>query len=887
MVEGEGVVLCGSGGGCPAPVVGTRVKRDRLVSRLLQDRGALRLISAPCGFGKSSLALEYAQRLFGDDGFSWVDASTPDFLRSVDAGSLATLARADAVAPGLLVIDDLPYLDEERAQTLSGYIDLLLYQGSEVMVTTVPSHDCLRAIQPDRVLITAIDLLVSKKEYCGDTAMVRGPDEAMTHMQGVEQWERLRDVPFGLTPACVWGDMRSAQRDSLASFFEERLPLEVQRGVFCMLLLGRGDFDDLDRLGVGLRTEFENMLIKDYPFLGIDPLQRSFVTRDLPMETLHEVVVGTGVADVFVAGAFPLAEKVLGALLDRGDAGRASEVLEYFCPDERCGAWLLDRGWDLLDCGELALTEMLFERCPERLVRQTPGLCAMRAWCHGLQGDVQEAVHYASRASRVAQVLDRGPQDSDVTGMMAYLALLAFDYGGLTVGSKTAFACEAPAVPADVLAVVVDNCSEVELTRALSAALIGRCSVDLEDEDREQREQRAVDFGLLLTQHAERFQGSLAYRLALHLVCMVETPETRDLVKDLGCGMVVAMRRHGVHRFTEAVLVADLWRCGFFGVSGHAVDLRDARLLNEAAIMLRKLSGSLGIESRGVPWEAGSFEGTIIPTDRARRGMARSGGPLLQTDRVPVATVRLFGCAEVLIGEDYIPESRWRRKTLQLFAVLVIHQGRDVLREFLFEQLWPNVSYERAQDSYYTAWSNAMAALEEGPYLERRGEFCRINHHYVNSDVSEFEQLMRRLLTEHGEAATLLDICARLESLYRGGLMPAGDACPFIEAQRERYQTMYVDAMVTAAVKAIEVNDARIALWFARKAMDNDPCREDVFNALMGAQVAAGQRCSAIRTYFKCRDFLRDELGLDPSGQIQERYDQLIASDPALLRLEP
>ena len=73
----------------------------------------------------------------------------------------------------------------------------------------------------------------------------------------------------------------------------------------------------------------------------------------------------------------------------------------------------------------------------------------------------------------------------------------------------------------------------------------------------------------------------------------------------------------------------------------------------------------------------------------------------------------------------------------------------------------------------------------------------------------------------------------------------------------------------------------------AIKGMEVDSKREDTYFALMKAQIAAGQRCGAIRTYFECRKFLSDELGLDPSRETKGLYDQLISIDPTLLKLDP
>ena len=52
----------------------------------------------------------------------------------------------------------MPWLHEQRAALLSDLIDAALYAGAEVIVTCLPSHDCLRNLQAERVLVRARDL---------------------------------------------------------------------------------------------------------------------------------------------------------------------------------------------------------------------------------------------------------------------------------------------------------------------------------------------------------------------------------------------------------------------------------------------------------------------------------------------------------------------------------------------------------------------------------------------------------------------------------------------------------------------------------------------------------------------------------------------------------
>lgn len=67
------------------------------------------------------------------------------------------------------------------------------------------------------------------------------------------------------------------------------------------------------------------------------------------------------------------------------------------------------------------------------------------------------------------------------------------------------------------------------------------------------------------------------------------------------------------------------------------------------------------------------------------------------------------------------------------------------------------------------------------------------------------------------------------------------------------------------------------AVAHARTMLDLDPLRETSQRALMEAQLAAGDRASALRTYERCRRLLADELGTDPSPETQSLHERLLA----------
>lgn len=856
--------------------------RDRLISMMLQDRGVLRIISAPHGYGKSFLAYEYARRLFSEQRVVWVDGSSSEFIRALDDGYLVPLESGEGERPGLIVLDDLPVLDETRMETLGECIDGLLAKNVEIVVTTLPSCDFLRSSQPDRVLVCAGDLLVTQR----DVAVVHAMSSDEERAGAQDAWLKAQDDLMGCAPCCVWGSDAHALQSSLRGFFEEDVPLELHRAAFAMLLLEHGGIDELGRMGAGLSDDLVQLIARDYPFLGVDRLQREFETGFVSTEDLGAALRGSGLDELLLAGSFPIHEKALGMLLEKGNAERAGQVMDAFCNSLHCESWLRDCGWTLLDSGELRLLETLFERCRDVVVNEDFHMLAIRAWAGGMRGDAREAVFYAREALRMSSPLEIGECDRG-SALMCVLALTAFGSEGDREDVSPLWLQRVqapPTTPSEFLVSVASLCSKEELERCVAVV---RCGVaptsSLSRDNVEADDERVERLAELFNSGAHRFGDSVQFRLALHMLGGVNSEYARDVLHEYGCGVLVAMRRKGVETYTQAAVVGDLWRTGYFGLGGQVADVRDSKLLALASGVLMKMYRVAGKEPPAIPWDKNA---KTKPAAKAKK-KGKTGRTSSQPEQVPVATVTLFGGLEIVIGSRFVPQDRWSKRSLQLLAILVMNHGKDVSREVIFQQMWPDLPRARALDNFYTAWSRMQALVGEGPYFSRRGEFCSINTRYVVSDVAEFEQLSKRILVERDDVGTLLDIFARMETLYRGGLLPSEKESEFIDKQRRRYKSVFVDAMVSGVYKGLEAKDARIALWFARKAMDEDPEREDVYTAMMRAQIEAGQRCSAIRTYFQCVRYLRNELGLDPSLETKALYEQLIASDPSLVKLAP
>jgi len=277
-----------------------------------------------------------------------------------------------------------------------------------------------------------------------------------------------------------------------------------------------------------------------------------------------------------------------------------------------------------------------------------------------------------------------------------------------------------------------------------------------------------------------------------------------------------------------------------------------------------------------------SISGEELPSlDAPKTPKGRTSVSVQRDCAVEPLVVRLFGGMEIILNGVRIEASLLRRSKVKLlFIHLALSLGKGVSRDTLIERLWPNKDRVHARDNFYVTWSRlcrVLAGSESScPYLSNNNQICRIDDRYVSLDILEFDELSKAVLFGRGPLDEQLDAIFRLDQLYRGDILAGLQLDSHIRSNQQRYRSLLVDVMLKAAQTFSEMGNGDNALWFARKAYETDATREDVYRILMDMQDRAGQRTSALRTYFDCKRYLNEELGIIPSQRTTALYQELI-----------
>ena len=262
-------------------------------------------------------------------------------------------------------------------------------------------------------------------------------------------------------------------------------------------------------------------------------------------------------------------------------------------------------------------------------------------------------------------------------------------------------------------------------------------------------------------------------------------------------------------------------------------------------------------------------------------GMHRAG-----TEDWPLAATalphsfRLFGRFQARSGN-----AEWElegRKIQEVISYLLLFRERPHQREVLAGTLWD--SSTTAQSRRYlrqALWQlhrSGSGPLDQpgAPLLLVEPEWVQVNTRCVWLDVAELEEAFDRMPRIPGERMTEADahILQEAVALYRGDLLDGWyqDWCTY---ERERLKVMYLTIVEKLLGYCEAKGKPEEGLLFGERLLRHDRAHERAHWRLMRLYYFAGDRTGALRQFERCRNALREELGVGPGERISTLYEQI------------
>ena len=239
---------------------------------------------------------------------------------------------------------------------------------------------------------------------------------------------------------------------------------------------------------------------------------------------------------------------------------------------------------------------------------------------------------------------------------------------------------------------------------------------------------------------------------------------------------------------------------------------------------------------------------------------------------------RILGPLEVVDDGRTLEIGGQRQRAL--LALLLTRANEIVSSDRLIDELWGEdpprepanaLQYHVSQLRKSLARNDVIATQEPG-YVIRVGP--------DELDLLQFERLVDEAQREPPEAAARL-LREALE-LWRGA--------PLADLEHEAFAQTEIVRLEELRVRALELRiDADLALRRHPELVPElealvreHPLRERLRAALMRALYASGRQADALEAFRQARALLVDELGIDPSPELQELERAILRQDPAL-----
>jgi len=242
---------------------------------------------------------------------------------------------------------------------------------------------------------------------------------------------------------------------------------------------------------------------------------------------------------------------------------------------------------------------------------------------------------------------------------------------------------------------------------------------------------------------------------------------------------------------------------------------------------------------------------------------------------------RILGSLEV--AKDGRPVTLGGTRQRAVLAILLLHRQEVVSVDRLVDELWGERSPDTATKTVQVYVSRLRKELGEGVVLTRGGGYL-LDIEPEQVDAARFERLATegRNAFERGDVSGARDLLGEALDLWRGP--------PLADLAYEEFALGEVARLEELRLATLEERiEADLALGRHSELVPeletlvrDHPARERLRAQLILALYRSGRQADALASYRDARRALVEELGLEPSRELQELEHAILTQDPVL-----
>ncbi len=258
--------------------------------------------------------------------------------------------------------------------------------------------------------------------------------------------------------------------------------------------------------------------------------------------------------------------------------------------------------------------------------------------------------------------------------------------------------------------------------------------------------------------------------------------------------------------------------------------------------------------------------------------MSAAGWHYVGETLVPVVHIQVCGHIAVLRDGERRDPGIPGRQGRELLVLLVLRRDRAISRSQIIGLLWPDGAPRAADAALNSLLSKLRRVLgpdllvgKAEPHLALpAGSF--VDFEAASSAVHRAESAVAagHWAQAWGPARVALHTATR-------GLLPGHEA-PWVQDERRELESIRRRALECVAAAGLGLGGGEVAAAerAGRALISSWPFHESGYAVLIDALDAHGNVAEALLVYEELRCLLRDELGITPSAQLQQRHRELL-----------
>ena len=256
------------------------------------------------------------------------------------------------------------------------------------------------------------------------------------------------------------------------------------------------------------------------------------------------------------------------------------------------------------------------------------------------------------------------------------------------------------------------------------------------------------------------------------------------------------------------------------------------------------------------------------------------GVPKAKTGRYR-ADVRFRVLGPLEASADDGPIALGGPKQRVVLAHLLLRANQVVPSDRLIDAVWGEEPPEAARGTLQAYVSRLRSALG-AERIEGRapGYLFRIDPEEL--DATRFESLLKDAHGADSQPRVVLDLLDEALELWRGPALADLAAEPSLQGEIARLEELHISATEEQISARLDLGEHAEVVAELEAATMAHPLRERLWSQLVLALYRSGRQAEALAAFDRARELLADELGIDPSRELQELHQQVLRQDESL-----